>query len=174
MAIEKTASPHSRSALTINLLVHAAATAANVAPVIVAPRQLAELKQPPVTIGIFVAIVYFDAMLARVTLPERYALVFSIRQTGVPLRGALAALLMPWMAQSTGLRWGLLEMALLCILAGGLFFTYLSVVVGPPLFGVVGAWSGTLSTSVALFVVPLAAVGWMLVHPHLDHTKGIA
>lgn len=173
------AAPVRPDALPINLFLQAAATAATVAPVIVAPRLLDELGLPPAAIGGFVAIVYFgamlsgqlggalvrrhgpirtsqgclvmcilglalvatlrvewvalgalalgcgygpltpasSAMLARVTPPDRYALVFSIRQTGVPLGGAMAALLMPWLLQSCGLRGSLLEMALLCAVA---------------------------------------------------------
>ena len=59
-------------------------------------------------------------MLARTTPPERYALVFSLKQTGVPLGGAIAGLLVP-----IGLAWGgtaasLGQIALLCLVSAAL------------------------------------------------------
>ena len=56
-------------------------------------------------------------ILARTTPPERYSLVFSVKQTGVPAGGALAGLLVP-----TVLLWGgsiaaLGQIAVLCIAA---------------------------------------------------------
>ena len=59
-------------------------------------------------------------MLARTTPPERYALVFSLKQTGVPLGGAIAGLLVP-----VGLAWGgmgvsLGQIALLCVVSAAL------------------------------------------------------
>ena len=55
-----------------------------------------------------------SAMLARTTPPERYALVFSIKQTGVPLGGAVAALLVPLALSRGGAPWALGQIALLC------------------------------------------------------------
>ncbi len=42
-------------------------------------------------------------MLARTTPPERYALVFSVKQTGVPLGGALAGLMVPVVLDAAGI-----------------------------------------------------------------------
>lgn len=53
-------------------------------------------------------------ILARTTPPGRYALVFSLKQSGVPLGGAVAGLLAPPMVLIAGGRGALLEMALLC------------------------------------------------------------
>lgn len=47
-----------RSTLPITLLVQAMATAANAAPVVAAPRLLAELAIGPVGVGLYVALVY--------------------------------------------------------------------------------------------------------------------
>jgi sugar phosphate permease len=55
-------------------------------------------------------------ILARTTPPERYALVFSLKQCGVPLGGAVAGLLAPSMVLHWGGRAALLEMAVLCLL----------------------------------------------------------
>jgi hypothetical protein len=46
--------------------------------------------------------------------------------------------------------------------AGSLFFTYLGVVVGPPLFGAVGSAFGSLGAAFALLALPLAWTVWML------------
>lgn len=167
-----------RSTLPITLLMQATATAATAAPVVAAPRLLAALEIGPVGIGLYVALVYFGAMLsgqiggalvrrwgpirtsqlclvmcivglllvgtqqigaaalgalclgfgygpstpassdmlARVTPPERFALVFSVKQTGVPLGGAMAALMVPVVIEAAGARWALLQMAGLCAL----------------------------------------------------------
>ncbi len=55
-------------------------------------------------------------MLARTTPPRRFALVFSIKQTGVPLGGAVAGVMVPFAL----LRWGsgtaLAQVAVLCAL----------------------------------------------------------
>lgn len=55
-------------------------------------------------------------MLARTTPPEKYALIFSVKQTGVPLGGALAGLLVPVVATSFGVAWSLAQIAALCLL----------------------------------------------------------
>jgi MFS family permease len=55
-------------------------------------------------------------MLARTTPPERYSLVFSVKQTGVPLGGALAGLMVPVVLNAAGTVWSLAQIALLCVL----------------------------------------------------------
>ena len=55
-----------------------------------------------------------SAMLARTTSPARYSLVFSVKQTGVPLGGALAGLLVPTVLSLAGPQWALGQIALLC------------------------------------------------------------
>ena len=57
-----------------------------------------------------------SAILARTTPPERYALVFSIKQTGVPVGGALAGLLVPTVLGLAGPVWALALIAALCVL----------------------------------------------------------
>ncbi len=47
--------------------------------------------------------------------------------------------------------------------AGALFFTFLGVVIGPPLFGAAGAAMGALTSAYALLSLPLAASVWLLV-----------
>jgi MFS family permease len=56
-------------------------------------------------------------MLSRTTDPRHFALVFSIKQTGVPLGGVIAGLLVPPLAGWGGVDAALLAMALLCALA---------------------------------------------------------
>jgi len=46
--------------------------------------------------------------------------------------------------------------------AGSLFFTFFGVVIGPPIFGVVGTAFGTLGPAFAVLALPLAWGGWML------------
>lgn len=53
-------------------------------------------------------------MLARTTPPERYALVFSVKQTGVPLGGALAGMCVPGLIVLGGVAGAMGAMALLC------------------------------------------------------------
>ncbi|WP_295857534.1 MFS transporter [uncultured Xylophilus sp.] len=55
-------------------------------------------------------------MLARTTPPHRYALVFSLKQTGVPLGGALAGALVPVVLTRAGAGWALGQIAALCVL----------------------------------------------------------
>ena len=55
-------------------------------------------------------------ILARTTPPERYALVFSVKQTGVPVGGALAGLLVPTVLGHQGPVWALALIAALCVL----------------------------------------------------------
>jgi MFS family permease len=55
-------------------------------------------------------------ILARTTAPERYALIFSVKQTGVPVGGALAGLIVPGMLVHAGPVWALAQIAALCAL----------------------------------------------------------
>jgi MFS family permease len=55
-------------------------------------------------------------MLARTTEPKHYALVFSIKQTGVPLGGVLAGLMVPTVAAWGGAAVALLATAAWCLL----------------------------------------------------------
>lgn len=162
--------------LPVTLLIQAASAAAVLAPATAAPRLLAALGLGAGAVGVYVATVYFAAMvssqwsaalvgrlgpvrtsqlslaaaalglllvavpqtavawtgavligagygpigpagsdmLARSTPPERYALVFSVKQTGVPLGGALAGLLVPLAIELAGGAASQLQMALLC------------------------------------------------------------
>lgn len=56
-------------------------------------------------------------MLARTTDPRHYSLVFSIKQTGVPLGGVLAGLAVPPLAAQGGAVGALLGLAALCFVA---------------------------------------------------------
>lgn len=56
-------------------------------------------------------------MLIRTTAPARVALVFSIKQTGVPIGGIVAGLTIPFVLESTGLAWALGQVALMCVLS---------------------------------------------------------
>jgi MFS family permease len=55
-------------------------------------------------------------ILARATPPRRMALIFSIKQTGVPIGGALAGALVPPLLLAVGWRATLLVLATLCVL----------------------------------------------------------
>lgn len=54
-------------------------------------------------------------MLARTTPANRYALVFSVKQSGVPLGGVIAALLVPAVLEASGTAWALAWIAALCL-----------------------------------------------------------
>ena len=54
-------------------------------------------------------------LLARSTPPHRMSLMFSLKQTGVPLGGMLAGALVPGVMLLTSWRWGLASVALLCV-----------------------------------------------------------
>lgn len=54
-------------------------------------------------------------MLARTTPPSRIALVFSIKQTGVPLGGVLAGLIVPLVLTLFDARWAMVAMAAICL-----------------------------------------------------------
>ncbi|HEY9280906.1 MAG TPA: MFS transporter [Eoetvoesiella sp.] len=56
-------------------------------------------------------------ILVRTTSPERYSLVFALKQCGVPLGGALAGLLAPPVVLLYGGRAALLAIALLCLIS---------------------------------------------------------
>lgn len=55
-------------------------------------------------------------MLANTAPPRMMSLIFSIKQTGVPLGGALAGMLVPPLVLSLSWRWSALAVALLCLL----------------------------------------------------------
>ena len=164
--------------LPLTLLIQAAASAATIAPAVAAPALLLRLNAGAIAVGLFVALVYFAAMLssqwgaalvrrwgpirtsqialaisalglmlvavphvavasvgalligagygpitpasseilARSTPPERYALVFSVKQTGVPIGGALAGLLVPTVLGLAGPVGALALIGALCVL----------------------------------------------------------
>ena len=54
-------------------------------------------------------------MLARTTPPARIALVFSIKQTGVPLGGVFAGLIVPFVLTMLDARWAMVVIAAICI-----------------------------------------------------------
>ena len=54
-------------------------------------------------------------LLARTTPPSRIALVFSIKQTGVPLGGVFAGLIVPFVLTGLDARWAMVAMAAICI-----------------------------------------------------------
>jgi MFS family permease len=56
-------------------------------------------------------------ILARTTPPDRYAMVFSIKQTGVPVGGVIAGLAVPSLTEAAGPASALLVIAALCALA---------------------------------------------------------
>lgn len=55
-------------------------------------------------------------ILARTTPPDRYAMVFSIKQTGVPVGGVVAGLAVPALTEAAGAPWALLAIGALCVL----------------------------------------------------------
>lgn len=57
-------------------------------------------------------------LLARTTPPHRMALVFSVKQTGVPLGGALAGAIVPGLQLAAGWQAALLAVAAACLLCG--------------------------------------------------------
>lgn len=59
-------------------------------------------------------------LLARSTPAHRMALIFSVKQTGVPLGGILAGALVPGLMLVVGWRWGLAWVALACIAVAAL------------------------------------------------------
>ena len=59
-------------------------------------------------------------ILARTTPPERYAIVFSIKQTGVPVGGVIAGLLVPSAIGVAGPVFALALVALICVVGTGL------------------------------------------------------
>ena len=56
-------------------------------------------------------------ILARTTPPERYAMVFSVKQTGVPVGGVVAGLVVPGLTEAAGPAWALLAITALCLVA---------------------------------------------------------
>ncbi len=163
--------------LPITLLVQSAASAAIIAPAVAAPALLKSLGAGTVVVGIYIATVYFAAMLAslvgsslvrrwgpirtsqvalltgtagllliavpqpvvafvgalllgfgygpitpassemlaRTTPTTRLALVFSIKQTGVPLGGVIAGLVVPVVITLADARWAMMAMVAISI-----------------------------------------------------------
>jgi len=54
-------------------------------------------------------------ILARTTPVERYAMVFSVKQTGVPVGGVIAGLVVPGLTEAAGPAWAMLAIAALCL-----------------------------------------------------------
>lgn len=54
-------------------------------------------------------------MLARTTPPSRLALVFSVKQTGVPLGGVIAGLVVPPVIAISDARWAMVTVAAICV-----------------------------------------------------------
>ena len=168
--------------LPITLLVQSAASAAIIAPAVAAPALLQALGASNVVVGVYIATVYFAAMLAslvgaalvrrwgpirtsqvallvgaaglfliavpqpavafvgalmlgfgygpitpassemlaRTTPTTRLALVFSIKQTGVPLGGVLAGLVVPLALTWRDARWSMAVMAAIGVASIGL------------------------------------------------------
>lgn len=163
--------------LPITLLVQSASSASVIAPTVAAPLLLPALHASTLFVGVYVALVYFAAMvssqwgaslvrrlgpirtsvlslvlsvvglllialpngfaafagaillgsgygpitpassemLARTTSPQRLALVFSVKQTGVPLGGVIAGLVVPLAIDWSNAAWAMVAMALICV-----------------------------------------------------------
>jgi MFS family permease len=56
-------------------------------------------------------------ILARTTPPDRYAMVFSIKQTGVPVGGVVAGLAVPALTEGASAAWAMVAIGALCALA---------------------------------------------------------
>lgn len=89
-------------------------------------------------------------LLARSTPPHRAALVFSIKQTGVPLGGVLAGALVPPLALAGGTRLALFAVALACLACAILAQAWRP--------GLDADRDGTRSISVANFAAPVRLV----------------
>ncbi|MEO6410704.1 MAG: MFS transporter [Burkholderiaceae bacterium] len=208
-----------RATLPVTLLIQSASSAALIAPTVAAPRLLEQLHASSVFIGIYVAVVYFAAMLssqwgatlvrrwgpirtsqaalfasavgvalvataqpaacaagavliglgygpitpassemlARSTSPQRYALVFSIKQSGVPLGGVIAALLVPPVLEASSAAWALACIAALCLVSIGL---------ASPLRARLDGWRDAASP-LPSFAQTLAPLRLVLGHPGL-------
>ena len=174
-----------RATLPLTLLIQAAASAALIAPTVAAPRLLAQMGLGSVMVGVYIAVVYFAAMLssqwgatlvrrwgpirtsqaallacaagvllvataspwgagagalliglgygpitpassemlARSTPADRFALVFSVKQSGVPLGGVIAALWVPAVLEASSTGVALAGVAGLCIVSMALAST---------------------------------------------------
>jgi MFS family permease len=173
--------PGALASLSITLAMQSLASAAVIAPTVVAPGLLARMGLPPAAVGVYVALVYLGAMLAsvlgmhvialhgairtsqwalglcalglalvatawlplalagalvlglgygpmtpasshilaRTTPAHRMGMVFSVKQTGVPLGGVIAGLVVPPLALGTGQSTALLVVALATALCAG-------------------------------------------------------
>ena len=128
--------------LAATLLVQSAVSAAVLAPTVAAPRLLAQLALPNVAIGVYVAIVYFAAMLS-----SQWGAAL-VRRWG-PIRTSQCSLDM--VAREVP------HDSVAAATAGCLFFTFLGVVIGPPLFGGLATLAGSLSAAFAWLALPLLA-----------------
>ncbi len=208
-----------RATLPVTLLIQSASSAALIAPTVAAPRLLEQLQAGSALIGIYVAVVYFAAMLssqwgatlvrrwgpirtsqaallasaagvllvataqpvagavgalliglgygpitpassemlARATSPQRYALVFSVKQSGVPLGGVIAALLVPPVLEASSAAWALACIAALCLVA---------LALAAPLRWRLDAWRDAASPLPSLRQT-LAPLRFVLGHPGL-------
>ena len=96
-------------------------------------------------------------MLARATSPQRYALVFSVKQSGVPLGGVIAALGVPPVLEASSAAWALAGIAAICLA---------SIVLAAPLRTRLDAWRDPASPLPSL-AQTLGPVRRVLGHPGL-------
>ncbi len=89
-------------------------------------------------------------ILASAAPPRMMSLIFSIKQTGVPLGGALAGVLVPPLVLSLGWRWAAVAVALLCLAV--------ALAVQPARAADAATRPGAGTGSVADFFAPLAMV----------------
>ena len=89
-------------------------------------------------------------MLARTAPPRMMSLIFSIKQTGVPLGGALAGALVPPLVLALSWRWSAVAVALLCL--------SVALVIQPARAADAAAQRGTGTGSAADFFAPLGMV----------------
>jgi MFS family permease len=89
-------------------------------------------------------------ILARAAPPRMMSLIFSIKQTGVPLGGALAGALVPSLVLALSWRWSAVAVALLCL--------SVALVIQPARAADATAQRGTGTGSAADFFAPLGMV----------------
>jgi MFS family permease len=89
-------------------------------------------------------------MLASAAPPRMISLIFSIKQTGVPLGGALAGALVPPLVLTLSWRWGAVAAALLCLA--------LALLIQPVRAADAAAQRGAGSATVPAFFAPLGMV----------------
>jgi len=69
-------------------------------------------------------------VLIRAAPPHRLALIYSIKQTGVPLGGVIAGAVLPALALAAGWRWGLVWLALACLASAAIIAPFRSALDG--------------------------------------------